>query len=691
MVEIRNGASKKPGSAKTLTELFSRRKDDFDGVLYIGYPVFYVAGESVAIDALWVSPSKGVVVFDLVEAPELGNRENERDELYGKVESQLVVVPELKKKRKLDVPIAVFTFAPAFKGEVDQEETFSDPEDLYEELQEIDAWDSGERFKPLLAQIQSTLKLRASKKRNYVQKKDSKGAIVRDFEATIANLDQKQEQAVIDSVDGLQRIRGLAGSGKTVILALKAAYFHAQYPNWDIGVTFHTRSLKQQFVSLIKRFCIEKTGQEPDWEKIRILNAWGSPSSPGIYSEACRINGTVYRDFGMVKSLGSPFEHACNKLMEETTGPLKETYDVLLLDEAQDLPISFLKLCYESLRPPKRLVYAYDELQKLNEGQALPSPEDIFGKEADDIILRCCYRNPRPVLVTAHAAGLGIYRTAGMVQFFNKPTLWSEVGYEVANGALEEGKKVSLYRPEDTSPNFFEERVEYRELVHTECFSSDSDQADWVIKEILKNINEDELLPSDILVISPDAMTMKSTTSEIRSRLMHSGVKNHIAGEANADVFARADSVAFSGIYRAKGNEAAMVYLLNSQQCYESADGSPANLIRKRNTLFTAITRSKAWVNICGVGERMQKLSEELQLIAENDYHLNFRYPTDSEIDQMNVIHRDISQKDKKRIAESKSLMQKISEIRDSIESGETYVSDYPEEIIELLNKLYYS
>ena len=36
-----------------------------------------------------------------------------------------------------------------------------------------------------------------------------------------------QGRAVIETVEGVQRIRGLAGSGKTIVLALKAAYLHA--------------------------------------------------------------------------------------------------------------------------------------------------------------------------------------------------------------------------------------------------------------------------------------------------------------------------------------------------------------------------------------------------------------------------------------------------------------------------------
>jgi superfamily I DNA and RNA helicase len=86
-----------------------------------------------------------------------------------------------------------------------------------------------------------------------VQKSNSKGAILKAIEKEIANLDQWQKKAAIEVPDGPQRVRGLAGSGKTVVLALKAAYLQAQHPDWNIVVTFHTRSLSQQFKDLIER------------------------------------------------------------------------------------------------------------------------------------------------------------------------------------------------------------------------------------------------------------------------------------------------------------------------------------------------------------------------------------------------------------------------------------------------------
>ncbi len=87
--------------------------------------------------------------------------------------------------------------------------------------------------------------IRKRKQRSYVQQENSRGAKLHKLEESIANLDRNQSAAVIETVEGVQRIRGLAGdSGKTIVLALKVAYLHAKHPDWNIAVTFNTRSLK---------------------------------------------------------------------------------------------------------------------------------------------------------------------------------------------------------------------------------------------------------------------------------------------------------------------------------------------------------------------------------------------------------------------------------------------------------------
>ncbi len=135
------------------------------------------------------------------------------------------------------------------------------------------------------------------------------------------------------------------------------------------------------------------------------------------------------------------------------------------------------------LKPPKRFVYAYDELQNLS-GTSLPPPEEIFGSDARglplvtfgddrkrDVILQKCYRNSRPVLVAAHGLGFGIYRNApqgtetGLVQMFDYPALWEEIGYQVQSGQLTKGHHVVLERTKEIVPGSWNMHSEIDDLV----------------------------------------------------------------------------------------------------------------------------------------------------------------------------------------------------------------------------------
>ena len=60
--------------------------------------------------------------------------------------------------------------------------------------------------------------------------KSSEGYILSTLEKQIATFDYKQKLAALTIVDGPQRIRGMAGSGKTVVLAMKAAQLHINNP-----------------------------------------------------------------------------------------------------------------------------------------------------------------------------------------------------------------------------------------------------------------------------------------------------------------------------------------------------------------------------------------------------------------------------------------------------------------------------
>lgn len=706
MIDIIWGSIHKPVATRRLADFFELNPE-MTGTLYVGYPIISTPEGPFPIDALLLSPEWGLVAFHIVEGKDACNFAAIQDEIFNNLSAKLRQHKSLLQKRELMANISVVTFAPAIPN-IANFDTGDYPvrsqNNLAEYLNSL-TWDEKEFYPSLVAAIQSISTIRKGKKQREIKKENSRGAKLKELEDSIANLDNFQGAAVIETVEGVQRIRGLAGSGKTIVLALKVAYLHAQNPSWSIAVTFNTRSLKGQFERFINTFVIEQ-GVEPDWEKLQILHAWGAPgdkSREGLYYNFCKSHGVTYFDFNSAKKFGAgrEFEGACeNALLEASKVEYRQLYDVIVVDEAQDFSPHFLRLCYELLKEPKRLVYAYDELQNLN-SRSLPPPEEIFGNHADgtarvkfsapvlgkprqDIILEKCYRNSRPVLATAHALGFGIYRKPdGLIQMFENIDLWKDIGYKVADGSLEDGEYVCLERTADTSPEFLENHSPIEDLIQFKCFDSYEEQDEWLANSIAENITTEELHPEDIIVINPDPLTTRNAVADVRSKLLTNGINSNIAGVSTSpDVFFQGDAVTFTGIFRAKGNEAAMVYVMNAQDCYTGWGGTAALV---RNRLFTAITRSKGWVRVCGVGKNMAKLAEEFDQISKHNFQLAFKYPTAEERAKLTIVNRDMSNEEKQRL---KRKRLNLEEILESLEAGDTVIEDYPKAVIIKLRRL---
>lgn len=712
---ITRGTNDKPVASQALIAAV-RKVSGLRGQLFLGYPIIGAADGKHPIDAVLVSPDHGVVAFDLVEGKDLGDYTARQDDAATRLQQRLLGHRELVDRRTLQVPISPITFAPALGAATlgtDKDYPTANAATLVKPLAAA-TWSnaSGELYERTLSAIQNISTIRRSRTPRVIVKKDSRGARLKRLEDQIATLDQLQSKAVIETVDGVQRIRGLAGSGKTIVLALKAAYLHAQHPDWRIAVTFNTRALKDQFQRFINSFSLEASGEEPNWANVRIVQSWGAPGGgprDGLFYEFCAAYGATYRDFrtaaaefGRTKA----FEGACAAAIAmATTG--RPLYDAILIDEAQDLSPAFLRMCYSMLDEHRRLVYAYDELQNLN-GEGVPSPEIIFGADADgqprvsfetayddgarrDIVLDKCYRNSRPTLVTAHGLGFGIYRPAppgqstGLVQMFDRPQLWNDIGYRVRKGQqLLPGEGVVLERTEASSPRFLEQHSPIDDLVQFETFATREEQNTWVAAEIERNLGIEELRPDDIVVINTDPLSTRNRLGPLRRMLLDRGIPNHLAGvDTVADVFftPERDSVTFTGIYRAKGNEAGMVYIVNA----EDAQSSSVNLARLRNRLFTAITRSKAWVRVVGVGEQMAQLQAEFERIRDAGFTLDFRYPTEAERETLQIVHRDATATEEVQVDRGKSTAQSLLE---SLRSGELYREDLDPELTEQLSRL---
>jgi superfamily I DNA and RNA helicase len=682
-LEVVRGSIQNSVAINTLIE--SIRKLGVTGTFYAGYPIIASADSSHTISALLISPEYGLVAFVFPTAGEsLEDAKDEQDQIIYLLEGNLKKHETLRKGRHLALTPNVITFYPAeelLPKEKMGDYLFSGPDtvgDVFKQCAQIDP----DFYRPLCAAIQRVTTIKPLKKRDNVKKTDSKGAVLKVIEKEIANLDQWQKKAAIEVPEGPQRVRGLAGSGKTVVLALKAAYLHAQHSDWNIAVTFHTRSLLPQFMDLIERFSLEHSGDKPNWKKLKILHAWGTASEPGIYSEIAGALDVVPTNFANAKNkygYNNAFDGICNELLSRINPDEKlDRFDAVLIDEAQDLPIPFFRLVYSATKDPKRIIWAYDELQNIS-NMNMPSVAELFGKDKDgvplvsvtnreneaqqDIILPICYRNTPWALTIAHSLGFGIYRDQGLVQLFDELALWSEIGYSVESGELDFGKQVSVKRSSGSFPAFFTDRVKPEEALQVHSFTEEQAQYEWIAGQIEHNIKVDELDPDDILVIFPDAYTAKRKFPHLSSALVRRDITSHLAGVSTSrDTFTRSDSVTASSIFRAKGNEAPMVYIVNADWCAFGYE-----MIKLRNILFTAITRSRAWVRICGTGEGIGLIDAEIKSVVDNSYKLNFTIPTKEELKKIRLINRDKTQEEKKTLTQASKNLKDIMSL---IEKG---------------------
>lgn len=690
MIDIVRGSFDSKNLLKNKLDLFFSTQDVYDGTLYLGYPILG-AGES--IDALWISRKYSIIIFDLYEGTgaDYSGREEIRDNLYNEINASLMKTKELMHGRNPIYQINVITIAPSLLDTFSDDFAINDIEKLPQFIADnISEWQYQQEYNRVLSAIQVATKIHLASKRN-ITRPESKGALLKEIENSLATLDIEQNKAVIETVDGLQRIRGLAGSGKTIIIALKAAYLYSLNPEIKIAITFYTKSLKPMLESFIKRFVWEYTHSDPDMGRIKILNTWGSFREPGLYSELCAATGIEFLNLDTAKSRSGSYKNlfsfVCNDALSHLDKESYGLYDVILIDEAQDLPSQFFLLCKKMLSEKGKMVIAYDEMQTLTTGSPLNIKEvfdaDEFSNEPNkpkrDIILPVCYRNPREVIVTAHAIGFGIYRDGGLVQFFDNPALWHEVGYELEEGSFKAGSKIKLSRTEKSSPEIFNRLIHSpKDIIGGQIAKSHIEEAQLVAEQIHKNLTEDELQMKDILVISLGNTKLDRYVGELRAILATKyNYNSHIAGVTTpADSFFQDNSITISGIMRAKGNEAAVVYIIGAQDCM-----TDTQIRHHRNELFTAITRSKMWVRIYGYGDGMKLLGNEIKAIKDNDFSLCFEYPSNDEIEEMDKVYSDYE----------KSLSigdDRLAEVAKFFKQNDIDISKFSEEDFEILKKI---
>jgi superfamily I DNA and RNA helicase len=691
-LEVVYGESRDRGAAQALAAQL--RDVVNEGTIYLAYPVFATADERVEVDALLVSRQHGLVAFLLAKdlpGPDTWSKFiDDQDKLYGVLVGYLRRHQGLRLGRQLALEPSTATIFPSrVSPPTDAEGFYGDLQEVAQFIRTLPAIDPNTE-RNLQAALQRVATIKPAKKRVGAETTGSKGYKLKEIERGIANLDRWQKAAAIESPEGPQRIRGLAGSGKTVVLALKAAYWHAQHPDWNIAITFHTRALYRQVADLITRFTFEHSNDQPDYEHLRIVHSWGSARRHGVYSLIAQQLGETPRDWAYARAkygMDDAFQGVCAELLAVArVRSVTPIFDAVLIDEAQDLPPEFFQLVYMFTRDPKRIVWGYDELQKLSD-DAMPDTDELFGTGSSgeslvsirntpnsprrDIVLPVCYRNTPWALATAHALGIGVYRSDGLVQHPNDPNLWSDIGYNVIHGDLAFGENVTLARRDDSSPEYFEKLLSPEDAVAVHTFSNELEHDAWVAEQISVNLSQDELEYDDILIVLPDVYRAKSRAPRLMQELRARGIPSHLVGvNSNADEIFRPESIAIAHIFRAKGNEAPMVYAIDAHYAE-----SQFNLITRRNKLFTAITRSRAWVRITGWGDRMPVIENEIRDVFSRNFRLEFNIPTQSDLRALRRRHRDRSEESEQT---ARKATEGLSAFLEALDTGALDIHDLP-------------
>jgi superfamily I DNA and RNA helicase len=650
------------------------RLDLSQAVLYYDFPT-YADYESVTHkpDALLLSKRHGIVPIRFLSSDELRVAD-----LLAQIDSSLgqfcsILIGRLLKSRQLRRDRATLSFQvrPLLfaVSEIPLSQTADLESDLttsFESLDEFLLRNSTDELNPdAVSEARSVIegaKALTRPQRRVIEDPATQklAAALAKLESQIANFDERQRRAAISTIRGPERIRGLAGSGKTIILAMKAAHLHLTRPDDMILVTFYTRSLRASIQNLITRFYRHYKDEDPDWDHLHVRHGWGGARMNGVYSDACRRNDKIPLSFGNARQASGgvdPFDFACRDLLQKVA--VAPYYDQVLIDEGQDFPSGFYELCFaltKGERDQKNIIWAYDELQNVFNVK-IRSPEALFGRDIDgqprislerassrlpvgatnDIVLSKCYRNQREVLVVAHSLGFGIYRQ--IVQLLESREHWEDVGYEVVAGDFSVGEPVKILRPAENSPISLTETELSDNIIQWHVADSVKEETDWIVDGICEFLRGG-LKPEEILVVSLDDRNVRAYFAALSRELAlrDIGTNNIISDPYTEPPFCIAGRVTLSTVFRAKGNEAAVVFACG-------VDSVPPQTRSGRNKLFTAFTRTKAWLRVSGMGSAATDFCAEIQAALDHFPNIEFLMP---DLRQVDLIQRDLSERDVK-------------------------------------------
>lgn len=289
-------------------------------------------------------------------------------------------------------------------------------------------------------------------------------------------------------------IQGLSGTGKTELLLHKLREIYVETQDSKVIFTCHNKILADSLRSRIPDFFnFMRVEEQIKWdERLWCVNAWGSQYKPnsGAYSYICNFYNIGFLRY----SYATDFDYVCKKAISEisTIENRPFAFDYMLIDESQDFPESFFKLC--ELVTKNTVYIAGDIFQSIFDDR-------IIKEIQPDFLLSKCYRTDPKTLMFAHSLGMGLFETPKLRWLRDEE--WKACGYLLSKDHQE--KKYELTRePLRRFEDLEQEGYSSIELVKTS--RELEEDAEKKIIEIIHHIREENptVTPDDIGIIFID-------------------------------------------------------------------------------------------------------------------------------------------------------------------------------------------
>lgn len=439
------------------------------------------------------------------------------------------------------------------------------------------------------------------------------------LEARTRQLSPEQQQLARQETWGHPfLVRGVAGSGKSSVLAYQVAWtvlrherLHQQltlfaedrHPLPKIAVIGLSRSLVPFLQNMIHVAYQEIAGKELPPGVVQVHHLYGL-----LFQLAQEHDYFHYLHSAKSKEMGDQAREYLAQLDVMTPARLDALrFDAIWIDEGQDFHPEMFTLLHMLVRPDKQtgertISIFYDDAQNI---YGHPRPIwNTFGMNVEGgraAFMHTAYRNSREIIELGMNVLLG---TAADEQTRVQTRRFADVY------TLKE-KDLLAETPQGWRVQFAEAAGE---IPQVKVFQNRTEQIDWLAGAVVHLIEEEKVRPEDILLLAGNANAFPYLEQSIRAA-SENRIEPRLVGGKNRSTLDEPlllpGQLTISTIYAAKGYDAPIAFVLDVDQLDRNATG--------RSLFYVGVTRAKRYLIVTGVKHPGSLLHE-----AQTVHHLLF-------------------------------------------------------------------